>query len=582
MKKYSFLKKKLYFTFIIFLLQISLFAASKGKSQNWTLAAEKFTYTKPKTDAVSDSIAALIPSRILDNMSGSLYRTVFFDEQYERDTITLKTERNSLFLQLSGEVKKRDSLVLGNYSDKELKNKLKTADEKIQEIKDKIDENLKKQKELNDKLKEYNSSEKVIQEKKHPQSEKEKYANFLKNIIYEDEAEALTEQIVLYKDNSSSLYTPSEAAKTEGYVSQQFNKEVQAQKINGLIAGQITNYNEYLFVSVSLYIYPGAQYVTTVSEVGTKDEIDFISESLARQLLPSLTNALPVSVTIKVQPEEALSSLKIYLDSSEINQTEYAMILDSGVHFFQFIAKDYKTAATTYYFEGNKNYLIEVNLESAIKGEIYLEKDNSVAETTFVTKMLDLFKPDFVPANGEFYVNGLLSERLTEEKSKIVINGNNILGEFIAENGEGVFFYIPENQLKDKTLFSVKGNAFNRDEYIENHRRQMYNAYSGLMVSLIPMFITKGLKENNNKPLWKIANGVTVGASVGCGLWFVYELVRYFMAADSVLPEMAKTVEYDYSFTLEEMIQIENKDFHYEIEDTNKDTIDNTNTEKEE
>ena len=89
-----------------------------------------------------------------------------------------------------------------------------------------------------------------------------------------------------------------------------------------------------------------------------------------------------------------------------------------------------------------------------------------------------------------------------------------------------------------------------KSDYIEKHRRRMYNAYSVLIVSLIPYFYTKGnldyyTAENNLAKIqtWQTANKVSGGISIAAGTYFVYELVRYFIAADSVLPKDAKIIK---------------------------------------
>ena len=130
--------KNLRAAFLIFLCSLSfpLFSES-GK---WTIAAQKFKYARGQTEgAVQSGMAEMLPSAILENLNRSIQRNVLPDEQLSRTLYKLRTERQSLYLQLSSEYKKRDALVLSNYSDSELKSALKTEEKKIQEIQDKID-----------------------------------------------------------------------------------------------------------------------------------------------------------------------------------------------------------------------------------------------------------------------------------------------------------------------------------------------------------------------------------------------------------------------------------------------------------
>ena len=76
-----------------------------------------------------------------------------------------------------------------------------------------------------------------------------------------------------------------------------------------------------------------------------------------------------------------------------------------------------------------------------------------------------------------------------------------------------------------------------------------------LIVSLIPTFYTYGNLMNevklyysgnvryNEANTWQVASNVCQCVSIACGAFMVYELVRYLIAADSVLPQKAKAVK---------------------------------------
>ena len=46
------------------------------------------------------------------------------------------------------------------------------------------------------------------------------------------------------------------------------------------------------------------------------------------------------------------------------------LIVDSGINTMQFVSEGFKTAATTYNFEGNKKYKIKINFEKPKSGFI--------------------------------------------------------------------------------------------------------------------------------------------------------------------------------------------------------------------
>ena len=535
--KYSFCLKKLTVSLISFLFYGLCFAAQTTISNpNWVIAAEQFVSTQKKEDSISNALTLDIPNRILEKLDNSLFREIPSDENYERETNKLKNDRLSLFLQLSNAVKKRDALVLENYTERELKTKIAAEEKTIQEIKDKIDENLKQQKEIRDKLlvdkDSGEESKKQTQNNKSNSGKKsgilnrtfEEYKTFFKN-VFEEEEEVIVEKITPYTGGSSSsggtgFYTRSAALAEANYKSKDFEDEMLAKKINGLLYGQITSYGDYIFVTASVMVYPGAKVLATVSEAGSIDELDLISDSIAQSLIPSITNSLPISLYVSISPPEAAKKAIVYIDEVIYQNNGDLITLDSGVHFVQIVSENYRTAGTTYFFNGNTKYLIEVELEPTVQGELYLSHSKNLA--------------------GTFYQNGLTTPQTEEGKSIISINGDVVLGQFIAENGEGAFFYIPENMMTNLNSVEINAKPFNRNDYIESQRRKMYDAYSILIISLIPHFVAKGQSKirGDSSQGWKIASTATSAVAIGCGAWFVYNLVRYFIAADSVIPAL--------------------------------------------
>ena len=98
----------------------------------------------------------------------------------------------------------------------------------------------------------------------------------------------------------------------------------------------------------------------------------------------------------------------------------------------------------------------------------------------------------------------------------------------------------------------------------------MYTSYSIFIVSLIPSFYTYGTYHSMASAYnagsdidfqaaknWQIASNVSTGVSIGCAGYFVYELIRYLSAANSVLPATAKKI------TPKELKRMEEKDKEY-------------------
>ena len=520
---------------VVFFIFFSVFLPAIFGDENavWTIASQKFVFAKGQSDSsINRALAETIPISILEKLNKNLERNVMPDEIYSRKSKELLKSRQSLFLQLSSAYQKRDTLFLENISQKALEKKIKEEEKNIREIQKKIDDNLKEQAELS--LKTEAQLEQINNNvSENNNSELELYKQLFKNIFKNEKSVIQKEQIVFYKNDYSVFYDPSEKTKNLSPLSKEFADEIFSKNINTLMTGTITKYGDYLNVKVEVILYPNAKVIGSFVEIGSIDDLEFITSSLANQIVPSLTNSMPVKVIVRIDPPELQNITRIYIDDVLFNSSE-SFILESGVHNVQFVADNYQTVGTDYYFEGNTQYSIDVKLTEKKDGQITLA----------------LVKPVF----GDIFANGQPVEKETNRKSKISINGNEILGEFLSEDGENAFFYIPQKQLLEDNFVSINPKPYDREKYIDTRRKWMYGSYSLLIVSLIPTFISAG--ELNNavklyndgiwdynkaKPYENTAN-ICSAISIGCGVLFVFELIRYFYAANSVLPQKAKIV----------------------------------------
>ncbi|MCR5188723.1 MAG: hypothetical protein K6C97_07280 [Treponema sp.] len=523
-------------TFLIFLSSVKVYSATS--SSNWIIAAQKFTYAKGQNqNAVTDATAQMIPISILEKISKNLERNIFPDEEYERERYKLQTARQSLYLQLSNEYKKRDSIMLYDYSPAVLKSKINDQNNNIAKIEKQIEENLaelKKAQEQCEKNMEL-AKEEVLDISDDQESEFELIKNLFHRIFVKDESVISQENISLYGNDFTKLYIPSQAVKDKAYESQAYEKEMYNSKINLLITGLISAYGDFISVSVELYLYPGCKKVASLMEVGTLKEIDLLTTSLVGQMIPLFTNAMPVNIDFDINPVTAKKSTKFFIDDVLQSANNESIVIESGTHNIEFICEGYKSISTTYFFEGNKSYKIKINLEPRIEGHIDI----------------GLIKP----LEGEIFANAQMAQEVSEQKAQIKINGNSVLGRFIAKDGKIDFFYIPDNLYQDQSFVTIKPKPRDRDEYINNRRRWFYSSYSLLIVSLIPTFYTYGNFMNEYKLYneenvsfreasgWQIASNVCQGVSIACGVFMVYELIRYLMAANSVLPQKAKAAK---------------------------------------
>lgn len=530
-KKY----KKLRAVVLVFTFLWASFSPLFGEDGKWVIAAQKFIYARGQTkNAVTSNIEETIPINILEKISRSLERNIMPNERFERENYKLRTERQSLYLQLSSEYKKRDSLVLNNYSDMRMKSELKAEEKKIKQIQEKLEKNIAEQKEKYEKAESqmHLAAGEVDDDDNVELNEAELVKNLIKNIFEQSEDLITEENIALYKDSVESLFKTTVKVKETDYTEPLFEKEVVSSGINGLITGQITSYGDFISVAVDLYNYPGAKKIGSVMEVGEIKELDLITSEISRQILPMIVNTLPVKFVFSIEPEEAKEKLSIYVDDVLQKMENDTVSLDSGSHRIQFVSEGYKSAGVTYFFEGNKKYNIEVKFERPVIGHIQLQLKNELP--------------------GNIYANAEPALKFDDRNSQISINGNTILGEFITEDNETAFFYIPKKQTFDGSAVTLNPKPRDRTEYVNTRRKWMYGAYTVFMISLIPTFYTFG-NFQINKDLyskhqidfetakrWQTASNISSTISICCGVFWGIELIRYLVAANSVLPQNVK------------------------------------------
>ena len=531
-------KSNLFFFLILIFFSFPVF--SETTSKKWTIAAEEFTFVDSnKKDNVSKAISKTLPTLILEKLDANIIRNVYPDENFERIQYDLKKERLSLFLQLSGLVKTKDSLILYDYSPSELKRKQKEQDKKIKEIKDKIDNNLEKLKKAE---KEFElEAEKLSQGDSKSENDFTKFIDIVKHFFSSKDNLYSKEDLQFY--NNDGLYKAPSSLEGKAFDSKEFEKAMVSANINTLLTGTINQINDYYAITVDLYLYPGAKKIASISDVGISADFDLMCSNIARQLIPIISNSIPVEVFVNIQNEEIdLSAVDFFVDDNLQKKFSDGIIVQSGVHYVQFVCPDYNSISTSYSFEGNKKYNIDV----------LLEKEEEKTLSIRLTK----------PISGLFYANGTVGvqDEWQKNKSEIKIDDKLILGNFVSEFGENAFFYVPKNMIKEGENLSVNLKLYDKGDYVESRRKKMYFSYSLLMVSLIPTFITYGNYYNEARLFnngfgnyfvakdWEAGYFVSVGISIGCGVLFAYELVRYLIAANQVIPKKAR---YTYNFELE-------------------------------
>lgn len=522
------------------LLIVNGFTFLYAADNQWTVAAIPFQVDvrSGSKNSIYKEFETLFPKRILDNLAFGNQRFIDKSETDQRKLYDLKKKQTANFLELSGLVKSRDSLFLYDYSERELKRKINEAEKKIEACKKKIAEN----QVLIDQLVLSKADASSTYNVHKIQSETEKFQNLFKNLFSTNVESEYYEQVQVYGsiDNPFIELTEQQQADfLENGLNSIFIKKISDEKkIRCILTGKVTVIDEYISVSAVLTLMPGNRELCRESEIGATSQSETICDLLSDSMLQYVFGTLPVSINVKVMNEETVDGLKFTFDDQVVSDFSIPQIFESGIHTVSFSAPGYKTLVTSYYFEGNQNYEIGVHL---------VKKDNG-----FINFRMKYFQ------EGTLFANGmpLVSSDQYKNTSRIEIDGKEILGIFVSEDGLSDFYYIDSKKISDGNFYQSNIKAMDTASYIDLRRKIMYGSYSAFMLSMMGWCVTYGslyntfaaYQQNPTIELyekavkWQNASKVMTGFAWGTGLLWGYTLIRYLIAADKVLPSTTKVL----------------------------------------
>lgn len=483
-----------------------VFSAEKN---TWTLACTEFEFTQNIHDRKSSeqNLSQVLPSLILEQIAEGLIRTTSDEEMLDRALDSYLTDRQSLFLQLSKEVQLRDSYVLTVPDEKKMRKKIRVQEKKIAEIEEKISKNLENCRLVNETYL------------------KKKSGN--KNDLNKEVVELLkvkNENVKFYNDDIHALYKFSDSRVKEQSLVQD--------KINALFEGKITVYKNFFSVTVTMTIFPGNKVAATLTEVGSLKDAVSVAKSLASYFMPYITNNLPVKLFFDVKGVET-EKVKLTVDSFVYDVLPKEVTVPTGIHTIKFESEGYDSQTVKYEFKDSPAFKINVEMK----------------KTEF--RKLNLVLKNPVP--GKMYANGKFLNELSADCMGAIIecDGTPLIGQFRSNNAEkeSFFYYVPsEIQLKN-TTFIVKGKSVDAETYIDNRRIWMYRAYSLLVLSMPFTLYSKGkyisavnaynsrtMTDLNKVYRYEKMYDIATGITIVCAGFFGYELIRYLIAANKVLP----------------------------------------------
>lgn len=540
----------------------ALLAPAALSAADWTLAAQKFTFTQSDTrSSAQQGAASLLPQLILEQIINGSTRIPTNREMLNRTLDDLLTKRLSLFLQLSKEVKTRDSLVITEQDERSRAKKSAAEDKKIADLQKQIKDNLDQvEKAKAESQKAIDREESTIPDAPKVAANGTDPFNF--TALFEKKESVFvppsTENIVLYKKSSESLFAPSDSVIEAGVKSREFEKAITGEKINGLVVGSITIYGEYAAITTELLLYPGAVSAGVITEVGSLSDCVQIATNIARYLSPKLFNSLPIDLYFDIQPSEAVPHARITVDGFVYSSVPDKAVVQSGIHTVEIESEGYNTQTVSWNFKDVPSFLVHANLTPKTDGVLTLSLRRPLIGTLYANGAksgdVGVGKIDApVHINGQPVIGQLLTTEHSVKKVKKEVTDENGKKKTVTQEEEGPligsFFYIPEELSVPGENLMVKMNPVDNAAVIDRRRIWMYRGYSALIVTLPLAFFCYGnynalyngysagiITDTAKIKSWNTASLASIGVSVTAGAFFIFELVRYLKAADQVIP----------------------------------------------
>lgn len=510
-------------------------AAAFAAADDWVLAAKEFTFSEESSSRnVNQNLTSILPALVMEKISQNFSRTTTNEELLNRALSTYLTGRQSLFLSLSSAVKKRDSLVLTESNERSLRRALATQDEAIADIKTQIDDNLAATRRVREEYTERTSG--GFESDKSPLP----FNPFRNLFVTSDETllpEIQEEDVAFYKDDVHTIFTLSDEAAKEGILSRAADKEITAASVNALLDGVITVYGDYFSAECILYNFPGAVVLGEVTEVGAVSDIVDVAENIANYFIPLIANKETVDIYFSIGPADILQDTMVVVDSDVHNGVPDKITVSTGRHSIQIECEGYITRSIVYNFAGAPAYLI--------KGDMREEKSFIQGASVAGDK------------EGSVYLGTDLAGDITEESRDLVftLNGAAEIGQFqSAEDSNSLFFfYVPQMLEQMERDLIIKGAAVNHSQTVDRRRIITYRAYSAFVISVpvtlalmsqatsLAIAYNAGRYSDRQAAVgWQVAGYTSLGVTIGLGVFWGFELVRYLMAANSLLPYEAK------------------------------------------
>lgn len=454
--------------------------------RKWVIAAEEFP--AEGIPPVFAAYTAVIPRLLLDGIAGIDSRMVFADERQARMMKELSEKRLKIVRTRADLIAQRDKLLLSDDSSgtkgkkrRDLNRDIKAREDEIRDL------------------------DKTIMIK-----------------MNEGRIDENVESTIELWKGGTELYKRAADISLSG--------SLLRDGISGILTGRIMDIGGYMFVEATIDTGYGGTPPLTVSEAVPYEELETLTSLLVSRLLPGMANRLPVRLNITLEPD----SSRLFIDGRLVLDTSVPITIFSGEHTLSASARGFVSVDRTARFEGRDSFNVRIQLEE--------EKTVSV---TFDTKRM--------PADIFFH-----TKYLGETPEEVSLPSFPTIGEAVSGDVKTFFIFSPDVlDKKESTRLIINDNKQETGKRIEKQRNILYWSLGLLYISLPVSMLSYGIAENKYRAWqdgkfaddgeivddinnWSRIANVSRWVSLGLGVNFAFQLVRYIMAANQTVPKTAQ------------------------------------------
>ncbi len=299
--------------------------------------------------------------------------------------------------------------------------------------------------------------------------------------------------------------------------------------IQGLLTGSLEDIAGYLVVTLSLETgLPGLDPLVTKA-AGPYEELDSIVDALASAVKTTLSFVDPVTLRFSVSRE----NVSVFVDGAKLPPGTREVTVAEGYHRIEATAPGFLPSSEESDFSGASAFSVAIDLE--------IETLVPAGFSSSVTGSLLYLETVYL---GESPLQSHIPPRIS-------------LGRAVAGD-VSTWYYLDATEYA--TAYRIESNKVNTKALIDKRRSVLYWSLGALYISLPFAMLTHGVTQDKLRAYdadyltkdqatineingWFLASNVTTGISIGLGINYAAQLVRYLLAADQALPRRARPVK---------------------------------------